>query len=56
MLQDRFDHVDCNMFWVASENNIDEYMDTVTEFIRKYIGDIVPTIKRLKPTQIRNRG
>jgi hypothetical protein len=33
------------MFWVASENNIDEYMDTVTEFIRKCIGDVVPTIK-----------
>ena len=23
---------------------IDEYMDTVTEFIRKYIGDVVPTV------------
>jgi hypothetical protein len=32
------------MFWVASENNIDEYTDTVTEFIRKWIGDVVPTV------------
>ena len=38
-----FDHVDWDMFRVASENNIDEYTDTVTEFIRKCIGDVVPT-------------
>jgi hypothetical protein len=30
--------------WIASENNIDVYMDTVTEFIRKCIGDVVPTV------------
>ena len=44
MLQDCFDHEDWDMFRVASENNIDEYTDTVTEFIRKCIGDVVPTV------------
>jgi hypothetical protein len=29
---------------VASENNNDVYTDTVTEFIRKCIGDVVPTV------------
>jgi hypothetical protein len=29
---------------VASDNNIDVYTDTVTEFIRKWIGDVVPTV------------
>ena len=32
------------MFQVASENNIDVYTDTVTEFIRKCIGDVFPTV------------
>jgi hypothetical protein len=32
------------MFRVASENNIDEYADSVSEFIRKCIGDVVPTM------------
>ena len=32
------------MFRVASENNIDVYMDMVTEFIRKCIRDVVPTV------------
>ena len=31
------------MFRVASDNNIDEYTDKVTEFIRKCIEDDVPT-------------
>ena len=31
------------MFWVASDNNIDEYADSVSEFISKFIGD-VPTV------------
>ena len=44
MLQDRFDHAYWDMFRVASENNIDVYTDTVTEFIRKCIGDVVPTV------------
>ena len=44
MLQDCFDHLDWDMSRIASENNIDVYMDTVTEFIRKCIGDIVPTV------------
>ena len=44
MLQDCFDHPDWDMFWVASENNIDMYTDTVTEFIRKCIGDVVPIV------------
>jgi hypothetical protein len=34
-LQDYFDHADWDMFRVASDNNIDKYTDTVTEFIRK---------------------
>ena len=32
------------MFWVASKKNIDEYTDTVTEFIRKCIGDVVSSV------------
>ena len=32
------------MFWVASDNNIDVYTDTVTEFIRTCIGYVVPTV------------
>jgi hypothetical protein len=40
MLQDCFDHVDWNMFRVASENNIDLYTDTVS----KWKGDDVPTL------------
>ena len=32
------------MFQVASENIIGVYIDTVTEFIRKCIGDVVPTV------------
>jgi hypothetical protein len=44
MLQGCFDHVDWDMLQVASENNIDVYIDTVTEFIRKCIGDVVPIV------------
>ena len=44
MLQDCFDHPDWDMFRVASENNIDVYTYMVTEFIRKGIGDVVPTV------------
>ena len=32
------------MFRVPFNNNLDEYTDTVTEFIRKCIGDVVPTV------------
>ena len=32
------------MFWVAFENNIDVFTDTVTEFIRKCVVDVVPTV------------
>ena len=32
------------MFRVACENNPDTYEDTVTEFIRKCIGNVVPTV------------
>ena len=28
----------------ASENNIDLYADSVSQFIRKCIGDVVPTV------------
>jgi hypothetical protein len=31
------------MFPIASNNNIDEYADLVSEFIRKCIGDAIPT-------------
>ncbi|CDQ87409.1 unnamed protein product [Oncorhynchus mykiss] len=41
--QDCFDHVDWDMFRIASDNNIDEYADSVSEFISKCIGDVVPT-------------
>jgi hypothetical protein len=43
-LQDCFDHEDWDMFRVASEKIIDTYTDTVNEFIRKCIGDVVPTV------------
>jgi hypothetical protein len=42
-LQDCFDHVDWEMFCIASNNNIDEYADSVSEFITKCIGDVAPT-------------
>jgi hypothetical protein len=32
------------MFRAASENNIDLYADSVSEFIRKCMGDVVPTV------------
>jgi hypothetical protein len=43
-IQDCFDHVDWDMFWVASENNIDAYTETVTDFVKKSIGDVEPTV------------
>ncbi|KAI4888337.1 hypothetical protein NFI96_027462, partial [Prochilodus magdalenae] len=43
MLQDCFDHVDWEMFREVSNNNLDEYTDSVTGFIRKCIEDVVPT-------------
>ena len=40
------------MFHVASENNIEEYTDVVTEFIKKCIGDVVPTVTiKIYPNQ-----
>ena len=39
-LQDCFDQADWDMFRVASKNNIDEYTETVIEFIRKCTGDV----------------
>ena len=33
-----------NMFRSASENNIDLYADSVSVFIKKCIGDVVPTV------------
>ena len=32
------------MFQVASDNNIDVHTGTVTEFIRNFIADVVPTV------------
>jgi hypothetical protein len=40
-LQDCFNHVDWDMFWVASDNNIDVSADLVSEFIRECIVDVV---------------
>jgi hypothetical protein len=42
MLQYCFDHKDWDMLRDDSENNI--VTDTVTEFIRKCVGDVVPTV------------
>jgi hypothetical protein len=36
--------MDWDMLQVASENNIDEYIEKVTEFIRKCLRDVVPTV------------
>uniref|UniRef100_A0A8C8BVJ8 Golgi-associated, gamma adaptin ear containing, ARF binding protein 1 n=1 Tax=Oncorhynchus tshawytscha TaxID=74940 RepID=A0A8C8BVJ8_ONCTS len=44
-LQDCFDHMDWDMFRIASNNNIDVYADSVSEFISKCIGDVVPMNK-----------
>ena len=44
LLQDCFDHADWDMFRIASENDIDEYTDTGTEFIKRCIGDVVPNV------------
>ena len=41
--QDCFGHVDWDMFRIVSDNNIDEYADLVSEFIKKCTGDVVPT-------------
>ena len=43
-LQDCFEHVDWIMFRSASENNIDLYADSVSVFIKRCNGDIVPTV------------
>ena len=42
-LQDCFNHVDWDMFWIASDNNIDVYAESLSEVISKCIGDVVPT-------------
>ena len=41
-LQDCFEHVDWDMFRIASKNNIDEYANSVSESIRKCICDVIP--------------
>ena len=35
--------MDWDVFRIALDNNIDEYADSVCEFISKYISDVVPT-------------
>jgi hypothetical protein len=35
--------VDWDMFRIASNNNIDVYADSASEFISKCIGDVLPT-------------
>jgi hypothetical protein len=42
-MQDCLDHVEWDMFRIASNNNIDEYAGSVNKFISKCIGDVVPT-------------
>ena len=51
MLQDCVDHADWDMFRVASVNNIDEYTDTVTEFIGKCVGDLPTVVMKTYPNQ-----
>ncbi len=52
ILQDCFDHMDWDMFRAASDDDIEEYSDSVTCFIRKCIEDVVPTkIIRIYPNQ-----
>jgi hypothetical protein len=52
ILQACFDHADWELFWVASENSIEIYTDSVTVFIRKCIEDVVPTVMiRTYPNQ-----
>jgi hypothetical protein len=36
--------MDWDMFRVASDSNIDVYANSVSEFIRKCIGDVVPNV------------
>jgi hypothetical protein len=43
-LQDCFDHMDCDMYRVASDNNTNVYTDSVSEFISKCISDVLPTV------------
>ena len=43
-LKDCFDHADRDIFRVASENSFDLYAYSGSEFIRKCIGDVVPTV------------
>ena len=50
-LQDCFDHVDWDMFRVVSDDNIDMYADSVSEFIRKCIGDVPTVIIKTFPNQ-----
>jgi hypothetical protein len=35
--------MDWDIFRIASNNNIAEYADSVSEFIRMCIGDVIPT-------------
>ncbi len=52
ILQDCFDHVDWDMFRAASDDDIEEYSDSVTCFIRTCIEDVIPTkIIRIYPNQ-----
>ncbi|KAL6490578.1 hypothetical protein MHYP_G00009230 [Metynnis hypsauchen] len=50
-LQDCFDDTDWEMFREASNNNIDEYTDSVIWFIIKCIEDVVPTKTDVYPNQ-----
>jgi hypothetical protein len=53
--QDCFDHMDWNIFRVASGDNVNEYVDSVTGFIKKCIDDTIPIVS-FKHTLIKNRG
>jgi hypothetical protein len=40
--------VDWDMFRIASDGNIDEYADSVCEFIRTCVEDVVPIARMCK--------
>ena len=55
-LQDCFDHADWEMFREASENYIDLYADSVSEFLLGSALEMLYPLWLLKPTLTRNRG
>ncbi len=56
ILQDCFDHVDWDMFRAASDDDIEEYSDSVTCFIRKCIEDVISDQNNTHLPPTKNRG